>query len=109
MSIRVSREIRVIIDRTSPHTTMLLHRDHPFKTLAFLGGWEKVKILPNLPNLPNFLTNSSKKLPTVEGVGVKNREKFADVLNGWSHTTIFALFWVKAKKSRREKEKKKES
>ena len=52
-------------------------RDHPLKTSAFLreGG------VKNLPNLP---TDSSKKLPTVRGVGVKNREKFADVLNGWS-------------------------
>ena len=58
MSIRVSREIRVIIDRTSPHTTMLPHRDHPFKTLAFLGGG-------GVKNLPNLLTDSSKKLPTI--------------------------------------------
>ena len=36
--------------------------------------------------MPNLPTDSSKKLPTVGGVGVKNREKFADVLNGWSHT-----------------------
>ena len=46
--------------------------DHPFKTSALLrGGGVK-----NLPNLP---MDSSKKLPTV---GVKNHEKFADILNG---------------------------
>ena len=28
--------------------------------------------------------DSSKKLPTVGGVGVKNRENFTDDLNGWS-------------------------
>ena len=39
-------------------------RDHPFKTSAcFRGGGVK-----NLPNLP---TDSTKKLPTVGGVGVK--------------------------------------
>ena len=48
--------------------------DHPFKTSTFFRG-EGVKNLPNLP------TDSSKKMPSV---GVKNSEKFADVLNGWS-------------------------
>ena len=58
--------------------------DHPFRTSAlFRGGGVK-----NLPNLP---TDSSKKLPMVGGVGVKNREKFADVLNGWSLSFSSAL------------------
>ena len=49
-------------------------RDHPLKMSAFFrGGGVK-----NLPNLP---MDSSKKLPTV---GVKNCEKFANVLNGRS-------------------------
>ena len=48
-------------------------RDHPFKTLAFFRG-EGVK------NLPNLLTDSSKKLPKVHrGLGVTNHEKFVDV------------------------------
>ena len=38
----------------------------------------------NLPNLPNLPTDDSKKLLTVGGVGVKNCEKFVDLLNGWS-------------------------
>ena len=36
----------------------------------------------NLPNLPT--DSSSKKLLMVGGVGVKNRENFADSLNRWS-------------------------
>ena len=40
-----------------------------------MGGVE------NLLNLP---TDSTKKTADGRGVGVKNREKFADVLNGWS-------------------------
>ena len=38
----------------------------------FLGGGVK--------NLPNLRTDRSKKLPM--GVGVKNQEKFVNVLNG---------------------------
>ena len=57
-------------------------RDHPFKASAFfLGGGVK-----NLPNLP---MDSSKKLPMV--AGVKNREKLADVLNGWSHKHYYSF------------------
>ena len=51
-------------------TTHLRHRHF------FWGGGVK--------NLPNLLTVSSKKTADVSGVGVKNRKKFADVLNGWS-------------------------
>ena len=53
---------------------------HPFKTLAFFRGG-RVKNLSNLP------TDSSKKTADGRGVGVKNREKFADVLNRWSLMT----------------------
>ena len=52
-------------------------RDHPFKTSAFL-------MAGTVKNLPNLLMDSSKKLPTVGGVGVKNREKYVEVINGWS-------------------------
>ena len=45
-----------------------------FRDRPYLRG-EGVK------NWANLSTDSSKKLPMV---GVKNREKFADVLNGWS-------------------------
>ena len=34
--------------------------------------------------MPNLPTDSYKKLPTVGGVGVKNRETYANVSNGWS-------------------------
>ena len=44
--------------------------DHPFKTSTFFRG-EGVKSLPNLP------TDSSKKMPMVEGRG-KKFAKFAD-------------------------------
>ena len=44
-----------------------------------LGG-EGVKNLPNLP------TDGRKKTADGRGVRVKNREKFADVLSGWSLT-----------------------
>ena len=57
-------------------------RDHPFKTSAFFRGGG-VKYLPNLP------TDSSKKTADGRGVGVKNREKFPDVLNGWSLSTNY--------------------
>ena len=60
-----------------PHTTINLLRNHPFKTLAFFRG----RGVKNLPNLP---TDSSKKTANGRGIGVKNREKFANVLNGWS-------------------------
>ena len=52
-------------------------RDHPFKTSVFFRG----RGVKNLPNLP---TDSSKKTANGRGIGVKNREKFANVLNGWS-------------------------
>ena len=59
-------------------------RDHPFKTSAFFRG-EGVKNLPNLP------TDSSKKADG-RGVGVKNHEKFADVLNGWSLSWMPSIY-----------------
>ena len=37
----------------------------------------------------NLQRESSKKLPTVWGGGVKNCVKFADVLNGWSLAVLF--------------------
>ena len=40
-------------------------RDHPFKTSACLRGG-------GVKNLPNLLTDNTKKLPTVGGVVVKN-------------------------------------
>ena len=36
--------------------------------------------------MPNLLTDGSKKNADGRKIGVKNREKIADVLNGWSHT-----------------------
>ena len=39
--------------------------------------------------MPNLPTDSSKKTADSRGVGVKNREKFADVLNGWSNSIYF--------------------
>ena len=45
-------------------------------------------------NLPNWPTDSSKKLPTVRGKGQKC-EKFADVLNGWSLNKIIKRFKIK--------------
>ena len=33
--------------------------------------------------------DSSKKTADGRGVGVKNREKFADVLNGWSLSSMY--------------------
>ena len=60
----------VLFTKAFTYGTIHLRRRH-----SLGGGGVK-----NLPNLP---TDSSKKLPTV---GVKNREKFPDVLNGWSLT-----------------------
>ena len=45
-------------------------RDHPFKTSACLRGG-------GVKNLPNLLTDSSKKPPTVGGLGSKIGKEFA--------------------------------
>jgi hypothetical protein len=52
-----------------------------FRRWHFLG----VSILLNL------LMDSSKKTANGSGVGVKNREKFADVLNGWSQIPVWPV------------------
>ena len=65
-------------------------RDHPFKTSAFGEGSKICR---------RIVVKNCRRL---KGVGVKNREKFADVLNGWSLTEKTKRFLIpykmKAKK-----------